>query len=97
MLGVCLVVKCISGASTILAFSVPGKDVLEFGAGHGVLGLALAPSCASVTLIDVAPKMVAQAKEKIAAKGLEKTVKAYCVLVPTNEMCSEFLWVEHNF
>jgi len=55
-----------------------GKDVLEFGAGHGVLGLALAPNCASVTLIDVAPKMVAQAKEKIAAKGLEKTVKAYC-------------------
>ena len=73
---------------------LPGKDVLEFGAGHGVLGLALAPSCASVTLIDVAPKMVAQAKEKIAAKGLEKTVKAYCVLVPTNGMCSEFLWVE---
>ena len=60
---------------------MPGKDVLEFGAGHGVLGLALAPNCASVTLIDVAPKMVAQAKEKIAAKGLEKTVKAYCVLV----------------
>ena len=70
------------GASIFLMFSlVPGKDVLEFGAGHGVLGLALAPNCSSVTLIDVAPKMVAQAKEKIAAKGLEKTVKAYCVLV----------------
>lgn len=55
-----------------------GKDILEFGAGHGVLGLALAESGANVTLVDVAPKMVAQAKEKIAAKEMEKSVKAYC-------------------
>ena len=41
---------------------------MEFGAGHGVLGLALAESGANVTLVDVAPKMVAMAKEKIAAK-----------------------------
>lgn len=57
-----------------------GKDLLEFGAGHGVLGLALAPDCGSVTLVDVAPKMVAQAQEKIAAKGMEKTVSALCSL-----------------
>lgn len=31
-----------------------------------------------MTLVDVAPKMVAMAKEKIAAKELEKSVKAYC-------------------
>lgn len=55
----------------ISRFSRPGKDILEFGAGHGVLGLTLAESGANVTLVDVAPKMVAQAKEKIAAKDAE--------------------------
>ena len=57
-----------SPIAPISRFSRPGKDILEFGAGHGVLGLALAESGANVTLVDVAPKMVAQAEEKIAAK-----------------------------
>eukprot|EP00438_Fugacium_kawagutii_P003122 Skav222837 [mRNA] locus=scaffold1338:149944:152938:- [translate_table: standard] len=65
----------------VFAILEQGKDLLEFGAGHGVLGLALAPDCGSVTLVDVAPKMVAQAQEKIAAKRMEKTVSALCCLV----------------
>lgn len=52
-----------------------GKTIMEFGAGHGVLGLALAADCASVELVDVAPKMVAEAEKKIASKDF-KNVKA---------------------
>mmetsp|Transcript_18970 Transcript_18970/g.44194 ORF Transcript_18970/g.44194 Transcript_18970/m.44194 type:complete len:213 (+) Transcript_18970:141-779(+) len=54
------------------------KDVLEFGAGHGVLGMALAPDCRSVHLIDVAPKMIEEAKKKIAEKGLPNVQASCC-------------------
>ncbi|CAE7255914.1 dauC [Symbiodinium natans] len=54
-----------------------GKSVMEFGAGHGVLGLALAPESASVALVDVAPKMIEEAKKKIDSKGF-KNVTAHC-------------------
>lgn len=48
-----------------------GKELLDFGAGHGVLGMALAASCRRVTLVDIAPKMVTEARRLIEAKGLE--------------------------
>lgn len=46
-----------------------GKTVLEYGAGTGLLGLALRPLVAHVTLADSSPGMLAVAQEKIAAGG----------------------------
>lgn len=46
------------------------KTVLEYGAGTGLLGLALQPLVAEVTLADVSRGMLAVADEKIAAGGL---------------------------
>lgn len=56
-----------------IAAQVPALDrkrVLEYGAGTGLLGLALAPLVAEVTLADVSREMLAVAEEKIAAGGL---------------------------
>lgn len=47
-----------------------GKRVLEYGAGTGLLGLALQPLVADVTLADASAGMLAVAAEKIAAAGL---------------------------
>ncbi len=43
---------------------------LEYGAGTGLLGLALADAFAHLTLADVSDGMLAVAREKIAAAGL---------------------------
>ncbi|KAJ1486419.1 S-adenosyl-L-methionine-dependent methyltransferase [Baffinella frigidus] len=57
----------------------PGiKRVLDFGAGTGVLGLALRTSLEAqgveeVVFHDVAPKMLEEISKKIAAEGLTKT------------------------
>ena len=56
-----------------IAAQVPGlagKTVLEYGAGTGLLGLALQPRVAQVTLADSSREMLAVATEKIAARGL---------------------------
>lgn len=56
-----------------IAARVPGlatKRVLEYGAGTGLLGLALQPLVAEVTLADASAGMLAVAGEKIAAAGL---------------------------
>lgn len=56
-----------------IAARVPGlatKRVLEYGAGTGLLGLALQPLVADVTLADASAGMLAVAAEKIAASGL---------------------------
>lgn len=56
-----------------IAARVPGlagRRVLEYGAGTGLLGLALQPLVADVTLADVSAGMLAVAGEKIAAAGL---------------------------
>ncbi|HSN90251.1 MAG TPA: class I SAM-dependent methyltransferase [Anaeromyxobacteraceae bacterium] len=47
-----------------------GRKVLEYGAGTGLLGLALQPLVAELTLADVSGEMLAVAREKIAARGL---------------------------
>jgi len=55
-----------------IASRVPlaGKTVLEYGAGTGLLGLALQPRVAQVTLADSSREMLAVAREKIAAAGI---------------------------
>jgi ubiquinone/menaquinone biosynthesis C-methylase UbiE len=55
-----------------IASQVPlaGKTVLEYGAGTGLLGLALQPLVAEVTLADSSREMLAVAGEKIASGGL---------------------------
>jgi ubiquinone/menaquinone biosynthesis C-methylase UbiE len=50
--------------------SLAGKTVLEYGAGTGLLGLALQPLVAAVTLADSSREMLAVAAEKIASGGL---------------------------
>jgi 2-polyprenyl-3-methyl-5-hydroxy-6-metoxy-1,4-benzoquinol methylase len=57
----------------VLAARVPSlaeKKVLDYGAGTGLLGLALQPRVASVTLADSSREMLAVADRKIAAGGL---------------------------
>jgi ubiquinone/menaquinone biosynthesis C-methylase UbiE len=54
-------------ASRVPALSA--KTVLEYGAGTGLLGLALQPLVAEVTLADASRGMLAVADEKIAAGG----------------------------
>ncbi len=57
----------------LIAARVPSlerKRVLEYGAGTGLLGLALQPLVATVTLADTSREMLAVADEKIAAGGL---------------------------
>lgn len=55
-----------------IAAAVPlaGRRVLEYGAGTGLLGLALRPRAGEVTLADSAREMLRVAGEKIAAGGL---------------------------
>jgi len=55
-----------------IAARVPlaGKTVLEYGAGTGLLGLALQSRVAQVTLVDSSREMLAVAREKIAASGV---------------------------
>lgn len=50
--------------------ALAGKTVLEYGAGTGLLGLALQPLVAEVTLADSSREMLAVAGEKIASGGL---------------------------
>jgi ubiquinone/menaquinone biosynthesis C-methylase UbiE len=47
-----------------------GMTVLEYGAGTGLLGLALQPLVRHVTLADASSEMLRVAKEKIASAGI---------------------------
>lgn len=49
--------------------ALPGRTILEYGAGTGLLGFALAELGARVTLADSSTEMLAVAREKIAAAG----------------------------
>jgi ubiquinone/menaquinone biosynthesis C-methylase UbiE len=58
----------------VIAARVPQlarRRVLEYGAGTGLLGLALQPHVAEVTLADSSGGMLAVAREKIAAAGID--------------------------
>ncbi len=50
--------------------SLSTKAVLEYGCGTGLLGLALQPLVAHVTLADSSREMLAVAQEKLAASGI---------------------------
>jgi ubiquinone/menaquinone biosynthesis C-methylase UbiE len=50
--------------------SLSGKTVLEYGAGTGLLGLALQPFVAELTLADSSREMLAVAERKIASQGV---------------------------
>jgi ubiquinone/menaquinone biosynthesis C-methylase UbiE len=50
--------------------SLSGKTLLEYGAGTGLLGLALQPLVAELTLADSSREMLAVAEKKIASAGI---------------------------
>ncbi|MFN2197087.1 MAG: corrinoid protein-associated methyltransferase CpaM [Anaerolineales bacterium] len=52
----------------------PGMHVLEIGCGTGTLTVMSAQAGAQVTGIDASPRMLAEAKQKVAAAGLEANV-----------------------
>jgi 2-polyprenyl-3-methyl-5-hydroxy-6-metoxy-1,4-benzoquinol methylase len=61
----------------VIAARVPDlarRDVLEYGSGTGLLGFALQPRVASLTLADASREMTAVAREKIAASGVRDVV-----------------------
>lgn len=56
-----------------LAATVPGlggRTVLEYGCGTGLLGFALRPHVAAVTMADASEGMLGELRRKIAASGL---------------------------
>jgi ubiquinone/menaquinone biosynthesis C-methylase UbiE len=57
-----------------LAGDLSGRRVLEVGCGTGLLGFALRPHVAGVTLADTSTGMLAVVSEKIAASGLTDMV-----------------------
>jgi hypothetical protein len=59
----------------------PGDRVIEFGAGVGAAGLALAVRCpeVDVTLVEIDAELSAIAAENIARNGLERRVRAVCL------------------
>ena len=63
--------RAVKVAEAILerAGSLEGKRGLEYGCGTGLLGFALQPHLAHVTLADSSPGMLAVLREKIAAAG----------------------------
>ncbi len=54
----------------------PGATLLEYGCGTGLLGLALEPRFAGLTLADASEGMLAVLRGKLAARGLEGKVRA---------------------
>jgi 2-polyprenyl-3-methyl-5-hydroxy-6-metoxy-1,4-benzoquinol methylase len=52
----------------------PGMRVLEIGCGSGTLTALMARQGASVTGIDTSPMMLAEARKKVIAEGLEESV-----------------------
>jgi 2-polyprenyl-3-methyl-5-hydroxy-6-metoxy-1,4-benzoquinol methylase len=60
--------------ASAIATRVPdlaGRRVLEYGCGTGLLGFALRPLVASVTMADSSPGMLEELRRKIAASGLD--------------------------
>lgn len=66
--------------------SLPAKRVLDYGAGTGLLGLALQPRVAEVVLADSSREMLAVAEEKIALRGLRnvRTLKLDLAVDPVS-------------
>lgn len=56
------------------ALSFEGKDILEFGAGHGRLAFEL-PGFASYTGVDLSPKLVALGCRRLARAGLAERAR----------------------
>src|SRR4051812_18048544 len=67
----------------------PGDRMIEFGAGVGAAGLALAVRCpdVEVTLLEIDPELSGIAAENIARNGLDRRVRAVAldVTAPADE------------
>jgi 2-polyprenyl-3-methyl-5-hydroxy-6-metoxy-1,4-benzoquinol methylase len=50
--------------------ALAGRRVLEYGCGTGLLGFALRPLVAAITMADSSPGMLEELRRKIAASGL---------------------------
>jgi ubiquinone/menaquinone biosynthesis C-methylase UbiE len=68
--------------------SLSGKTLLEYGAGTGLLGLALQPLVAELTLADSSREMLAVAEKKIASGGIRnaKTLQLDLAAGPAPEL-----------
>ena len=60
-------------------------DLLDFGAGTGLLTFRLAPSVRSVTAVDTSPKMLEMLKSKSTPEHVIKTVCGDITQVPLDE------------
>ena len=73
----------------------PGDRVVEFGAGVGAAGLALAVRCpgVDVTLVEIDPELSDIAAENIVRNGLEQRVRAVTldVTAPADEFAAQAL------
>jgi 2-polyprenyl-3-methyl-5-hydroxy-6-metoxy-1,4-benzoquinol methylase len=61
--------RCVAEAISARVPELSRMDVLEYGSGTGLLGFALQPRVATITLADASREMTAVAREKIAASG----------------------------
>jgi ubiquinone/menaquinone biosynthesis C-methylase UbiE len=64
-----------SELSFLLAKVQPGDDVLDMGCGTGRFTLPLARHAASVSGLDMSPMMLATARKKLAAQGLDADLR----------------------
>jgi SAM-dependent methyltransferase len=62
--------RCVAAAIAREVPDLARRSVLDYGAGTGLLGLALRPGARSVTLADVSEGMRAVARDKIEREGL---------------------------
>lgn len=58
--------QCVQNLSELVSLG-PDDDVLEIGCGAGRIGLAIAPRCRLWTGVDISPKMLAYASDRLGA------------------------------
>ena len=61
-----------------------GQNVLDLGCGPGRFSIEMLKIGAKVTLADISPKQLANAKKRIKSRKLEKNVQGYFALDATN-------------
>jgi 2-polyprenyl-3-methyl-5-hydroxy-6-metoxy-1,4-benzoquinol methylase len=79
-------------AEAIVGRGLPlgGMTVLEYGCGTGLLGFALAPHVAHVTLADTSPGMLAVVRDKIAASGARNVEARHVDLVKGHTLYARY-------
>jgi SAM-dependent methyltransferase len=72
---------------------VAGKDVLDYGCGHGMASVVLARAGATVTGFDLAPAYVAEARARAVANGVAATfLEADAEHLPFPDASFDVVW-----